>query len=133
MKSSKSPNVVEPVSGCSRLAFFDHLPRKQSVKNIDLVECDRVLHPATIKLGALYRSGIIQSDDDRVTTLIAAFSNIIKDYKTPPKKVLREDLDKSLSKQVCKFALPRSSSMPIFVLCLINVYLTLTGEQRFNI
>jgi translation initiation factor eIF-2B subunit delta len=70
-------------------------------KSIDNVEGDRILHPATIKLGSLYSKGTIQADDDRVTALVAAFCNIIQDYKTPPKKVLREDLDKYISKQVC--------------------------------
>lgn len=59
-----------------------------------------MIHPATIKLGELYSKGLIQSDDDRVSTLISAFSDIIQDYKTPPKKILREDMDKFLSKQV---------------------------------
>ena len=85
----------------NRLSLFDHLPRRQlNVKNVDSVESDRMLHPATIKLGALYSKGTIQSDDDRVTALVAVFCNIITDYKTPPKKVLREDLDKHVRAQV---------------------------------
>lgn len=84
-----------------RLSLFDHLPRRQlNVKNSDSVESDRNLHPATIKLGALYSKGTIQSDDDRVTALVAVFCNIISDYKTPPKKALREDLDKHVRAQV---------------------------------
>lgn len=102
-RSVKSVNAdVTPVTKVdNRLALFDHLPRRQvQNKNVDSVEGDKVLHPATIKLGALYCKGTIQADDDRVTALIAAFCNIIQDYKTPPKKVLREDLDKYISKQV---------------------------------
>jgi translation initiation factor eIF-2B subunit delta len=103
-KPSKAAAAAEtpiPAKADHRLALFDHLPRRQvQNKNIDSVEGDRVLHPATIKLGALYHKGTIQADDDRVTALIAAFSNIIQDYKTPPKKVLREDLDRYISKQV---------------------------------
>jgi translation initiation factor eIF-2B subunit delta len=102
-RSTKTANV-EPApapKADNRLTLFDHLPRKQQInKNIDNVEGDRILHPATIKLGALYSKGTIQADDDRVTALVAAFCNIIQDYKTPPKKVLREDLDKYISKQV---------------------------------
>jgi hypothetical protein len=48
----------------------------------------------------MFNKGQIQSDDDRVDALIRAFVKIIQDYKTPPKKVLREDLDKYISKQV---------------------------------
>jgi len=95
----------------NRLALFDHLPRRQvQNKNIDSAEGDRFLHPATLKLGALYSKGTIQADDDRVVALIAAFCNIIQDYKTPPKKVLREDLDKHISKQV-KVPLNRLQSL----------------------
>eukprot|EP01031_Cornospumella_fuschlensis_P048554 gene48554-59461_t len=33
-----------------RLALFDHLPRKLMPKDLDSVEKDRILHPATIQL-----------------------------------------------------------------------------------
>jgi len=58
------------------------------------------LHPATLKLGALYNKGLIQADDDRVAALFSLFHNLVNDYKTPPNKILREDLDKYVSKQV---------------------------------
>ena len=109
--TTKSTIGLDSSQSASRLAFFDHLPRKQNAnRNTDLVECDRILHPATIKLGGLYSKGLVLADDDRVTSLIAAFCNIIQDYKTPPKKVLREDLDKYLSKQVPSAVCVRSIS-----------------------
>mmetsp|Transcript_8740 Transcript_8740/g.12127 ORF Transcript_8740/g.12127 Transcript_8740/m.12127 type:complete len:507 (+) Transcript_8740:26-1546(+) len=94
-----------------RLALFDHLPRKQHPRNPDSIEGDRgavglgsdrtiQLHPATLKLGALYNKGLIQADDDRVAALISLFHNLVNDYKTPPNKILREDLDKYISKQI---------------------------------
>ena len=58
------------------------------------------LNPATLKLGALYNKGLIRADDDRVAALFSLFYNLITDYKTPPNKILREDLDKYISKQV---------------------------------
>lgn len=101
MKAGRTNNAAEVVSQKpERLSLFDHLPKKLPHKNSDLVESDRILHPATIKLGSLYSKGMIQADDDRVTSLVAVFCNLIQDYKTPPKKVLREDLDKYISKQV---------------------------------
>lgn len=105
MKSAKNVSATDSSlagKNDSRLALFDHLPKKQLQRNPDLAEGDRILHPTTIKLGSLYSKGIIQSDDDRVTSLVAAFCNVIQDYKTPPKKVLREDLDKHISKQVTR-------------------------------
>ena len=105
MKAGRASNAVEVVSQKpERLSLFDHLPKKLPTKNSDLVEGDRILHPATIKLGALYSKGMIQADDDRVTSLVAVFCNLIQDYKTPPKKVLREDLDKYISKQVIDYS-----------------------------
>lgn len=85
-----------------RLSFFDHLPRKQQPKSLDAIEASELqqLHPATVKLGGLFAKGIVQTDDDRVTALVAAFCSIVRDYNSPPKKVLREDLDRFISRQV---------------------------------
>jgi hypothetical protein len=83
-----------------RLALFDHLPRKQLPKDPDSVEGDRILHPATIQLGAMFSKGVIASDDDRAHALLLAFCSIIQDYNTPPNKILREDLDRYIGKQV---------------------------------
>jgi translation initiation factor eIF-2B subunit delta len=89
-------SVVMP----ARLSLFDHLPRKQSVANPFSIEGDASLHPATIKLGLLYRKGSVQSDDDRIVALLATFLNVIKDYKTPPNKNLSWDLDRHIRTQV---------------------------------
>jgi hypothetical protein len=45
----------------------------------------------------------VQSDDDRVMTLLLTFLDVIKDYKTPPNKNLSWDLDKHIRTQVTKF------------------------------
>lgn len=86
-----------------RLALFDHLSRKQTVKDPDSIEGDRILHFVTIQLGLQYNRGQIQNDDDRAQALMAAIICIITDYKTPPLKNMREDLDRYLSKQVYMF------------------------------
>ena len=85
-----------------RLALFDHLPRgKNSLATFDNLEMkERILHPATVKLGSLFSKGVILSDDDRVSALFSLFCELIHDYKTPPKKILREDLDRFVSKQI---------------------------------
>lgn len=86
-----------------RLALFDHLPRKQTPKDLDSVEADPILHPATIQLGTMLSKGTITSDDDRAHALILAFRAIVQDYSTPPNKALREDLDRFIGKQVHTF------------------------------
>jgi len=60
------------------LALFDHLQRKFPAYNIHSIESDKSLHPATTKLGLLYRYGHIRDDDDRVTALLGAFDSIIQ-------------------------------------------------------
>lgn len=106
--SSRSGGNIAPAAENSntlanqvfRLALFDHLPRKQTSKDPDLIEEDRIIHPATVHLGLMFNKGIIRADDDRAHALIAVFVQIVQDYKTPPKKILREDLDKCVCKQV---------------------------------
>ena len=58
------------------------------------------MHPATIKLGLLYRAGAVREDDDRVAALLATFCNVISDYKTPTNKSLPHDLDKHIRLQM---------------------------------
>mmetsp|Transcript_6920 Transcript_6920/g.7163 ORF Transcript_6920/g.7163 Transcript_6920/m.7163 type:complete len:435 (+) Transcript_6920:175-1479(+) len=85
------------------IALFDHLQKKhasQPSNSCDSIECDKSLHPATIKLGLLFRLGHIREDDDRVAALLAGFMVIIKDYRTPPNKSLSWDLDKHIRAQV---------------------------------
>ena len=84
----------------SRLKLFDHLPKKSNPQNQLMIESDRNLHPATVKLGELFRTGAIIDDDDRAVSLLGAFCNIIEDYKTPPNKSLSWDLDKHIKQQV---------------------------------
>lgn len=86
-----------------RLALFDHLPRKQTSKSPDSVEVDRVLHSSIVQFGTLLSRGLIVSDDDRAHALIMTFCSVIGDYSTPPNKMLREDLDRYVGKQVRYF------------------------------
>lgn len=83
------------------LALFDHLPHRITPTFQESIGGDRTLHAATIKLATLFYSGIVQEDDDRVIALIVLFSTLVQDYTTPPKRSLREDLDKYVAKQVC--------------------------------
>jgi hypothetical protein len=64
----------------------------------------------------------VQSDDDRVMTLLLTFLDVIKDYKTPPNKNLSWDLDKHIRTQVTKFCFAtvynfelKNSILPLYV------------------
>ena len=82
------------------LSLFEHLPKKFPMANLHSVEGDPSLHPATIRLGLLYRSGAVREDDDRVAALLATFCNVIQDYKTPTNNTLSRDLDKHIRTQM---------------------------------
>lgn len=83
-----------------RLTFFDHLPKMKKMDLTSEVDGDKSLHPSILQLGSMYRVGLIQEDDDRVASLLVAFCNVIRDYKTPPNKSLNWDLDKYIRNQV---------------------------------
>lgn len=93
----------QPKSGVDtgkRLTFFDHLPKMKKMDFTSEVDGDKSLHPSILQLGNMYRAGLIREDDDRVATLLVAFCNVIRDYKTPPNKSLNWDLDKYIRNQV---------------------------------
>lgn len=100
--SSTGPNAAKTVNEKYQLNLFDHLPKKSLLAgNIKLsIEKDVAIHPATTKLGCMYRTGIIRDDDDRVAALVAAFCKVIEDYTTPPNQSLNRDLDKHIKAQV---------------------------------
>jgi translation initiation factor eIF-2B subunit delta len=85
--------------------LFDQLlPKKQvgGPAQEALMDPDLTIHPATLKLGALYKHGTVRDDDDRIVALIQAFINVIDDYTLPQnnKAILRDDLDKHIKAQV---------------------------------
>lgn len=97
------PQQAAAQPSSARLALFDHLPRKAASNASELIEGDRSLHPATLKIGLMFSRGIIREDDDRVAALLATFCTIIEEYKTPTNKSLSWDLDKHIKAQVsCK-------------------------------
>lgn len=99
-KSLKHENVNSIANQVYRMALFDHLPRKQTPKDPDSVEEDRIIHSATVQLGLLYQRGVIQHDDDRAQALLTTMMRVIADYRTPPLMTFREDLDRYIVKQV---------------------------------
>ena len=63
-ESSKQPRQ----RATPKLALFDHLPTKIQDRPPS-IQSDSSIHPAIIKLGALYQTGSIQDDDDRAYAL----------------------------------------------------------------
>lgn len=94
--SNRAQHVPTP----SRLALFDHLPKPRTLTKETTIEADPSHHPAIIRLGNLFRTGIIHDDDDRACSLLVAFCNVVADYKTPQHTNLSRDLDKHIKTQV---------------------------------
>eukprot|EP01041_Mallomonas_annulata_P012341 gene12341-25966_t len=112
-KPQSQHSTVSDVKNLPHIALFDHLQRKSASlhTSITSIEGDTSLHPATIKLGALYRLGFIREDDDRVCALLSTFGIIIQDYTTPPNISLNRDLDKHITHQVQHLVECRRHSM----------------------
>lgn len=69
-------------SKAPRLALFDHLTSKlpQSALSQDTIDGDKSIHPITLKIGIMFRKGLIREDDDRVAALLSGFySQIFND------------------------------------------------------
>jgi len=96
-KVAPAPKVA---AGSSRLALFDHLPMQKALDSVNNIDSDRTLHLAVVKLGSMYRAGVLREDDDRAAALVTAFCAVIQDYSTPPNKSLSWDLDKYVRLQV---------------------------------
>ncbi|KAG5177393.1 putative translation initiation factor eIF-2B subunit delta [Tribonema minus] len=58
------------------------------------------IHPSVAALGEKYASGEIRGANARAVALLAAFRDVIRDYQTPPDKMLSWDLDKRLRPQI---------------------------------
>lgn len=99
MKSAKHA-TVSSLQQHNHLALFDHLPRQTVPSYRESMNNEKVIHPATTKIAGLYFNGSIQEDDERVIALVVLLRRVIEDYQAPPKRSLREDLDKHVSKQV---------------------------------
>jgi translation initiation factor eIF-2B subunit delta len=87
-------------SDSNRIKFFDHLISKSTLDESLRIEGKDELHPATVKLGAMFRTGVIRDDDDRVVAMLALFRYLVKDYTTPPNKTLSWDFNEYTSTQL---------------------------------
>ncbi|XP_065897705.1 translation initiation factor eIF2B subunit delta-like [Dysidea avara] len=54
------------------------------------------LHPAIVKVGLQYASGIICGSNARCIAMLAAFKKVFQDYTTPPEKELCRDLEATI-------------------------------------
>jgi translation initiation factor eIF-2B subunit delta len=110
--SSREAQQAGSTSGSSRgggpqatgkmLQLFSHLGSfkkgKDTAAAVGLGPSD--IHPAIAALGQRYASGDVRGANARAVALLAAFREVVRDYVTPPDKMLSWDLDKRLRPQI---------------------------------
>ncbi|ETV88860.1 hypothetical protein, variant [Aphanomyces astaci] len=96
-KYSKS-SVIQRTQAQKQVALFSHLPQfeRESSLSLNVGFSKAEIHPAILSLGLKYAEGKLVGGNARCVAMLTAFQQVIKDYHTPPDKVLRRDLDKTL-------------------------------------
>jgi translation initiation factor eIF-2B subunit delta len=100
--SSTSSSRGGPQATGKMLQLFSHLASfkkgKDTAAAVGLGPAD--IHPAIAALGQRYASGDVRGANARAVALLAAFREVVRDYVTPPDKMLSWDLDKRLRPQI---------------------------------
>ncbi|OQV20116.1 Translation initiation factor eIF-2B subunit delta [Hypsibius exemplaris] len=93
--SDGSTTVIEVGGALGNLGIFSHLPVPERGLNLakTLSFSSSAIHPAILKLGVQYSSGIISGSNSRCIALIHTMKQVVVDYETPRDKVLCRDLE----------------------------------------
>ncbi|CAA0814325.1 NagB/RpiA/CoA transferase-like superfamily protein [Striga hermonthica] len=96
VEKAKKRSVVKQIEARNRVELFRHLPQYEyGTRLSDLgskfFELDSV-HSAVYKVGMWYLAGDITGGNARCIAMLQAFQESIKDYTTPPEKILVRDL-----------------------------------------
>jgi len=109
--------VVSRTAVARAVPLFSHLPQYERETSLSLklkvgFSGDEI-HPAILRLGLQYASGSISGSNARCVAMLTALQQFIIDYRTPPHKLMRDDLLSKL-KPLVRFlidARPQSLSM----------------------
>jgi len=107
--------VLERTHVQKQVPLFSHLPQyeRESSFSLKVGFGHEEIHPAILRLGLQYASGIITGSNARCVGMLEAFKQFIKDYQTPPSKVLSRDLHSKVNTMI-RFLIdcrPQSLSM----------------------
>uniref|UniRef100_A0A7M4FT97 Translation initiation factor eIF2B subunit delta n=2 Tax=Crocodylus porosus TaxID=8502 RepID=A0A7M4FT97_CROPO len=77
-----------------KVNLFSHLHQYSRKKPLtqEMSIPSTVIHPAVVRLGLQYSSGLINGSNTRCIALLQAFKQVIRDYSTPPNEELSRDL-----------------------------------------
>ncbi|XP_008776419.2 translation initiation factor eIF-2B subunit delta-like [Phoenix dactylifera] len=96
VEKAKRRAVVNQSEARNRVELFRHLP--QYIHGTQLPDLESKffqldpMHPSVYKVGLQFLSGDISGGNARCIAMLLAFQEAIKDYSTPPEKVLVRDL-----------------------------------------
>ncbi|KAL5217264.1 hypothetical protein ABZP36_017948 [Zizania latifolia] len=104
VEKAKKRAIVNQSEARNRVELFRHLPQYAHGTQLPGLESKffqlEPMHPSVYKVGLQYLSGEVSGGNGRCIAMLLAFKEAIKDYITPPKKVLTRDLTAKISSYV---------------------------------
>lgn len=104
VEKAKKRAVVKQTEARNRVELFRHLPQYEHGTQLPDLESKffqlEPMHPAVYKVGLRYLTGDICGGNARCIAMLQAFQEAIKDYTTPPEKVLGRDLTAKIGSYV---------------------------------
>lgn len=92
----KSPTKSAPLH---RVKLFNHLYADKTIPPIDALSSTK-MHPAIVRLGTQYASGIVKGSNARCLAFMNAMKLLVNDYERPSQKDYTRGLDEYID--VCK-------------------------------
>ncbi|XP_068305777.1 uncharacterized protein [Pyrus communis] len=115
VEKAKRRAVVNQIEAKNRVELFRHLPQYERGTQLPDLESKFFqldpMHPAIYKVGLKYLAGEISGGNARCIAMLQAFQEAIRDYSTPPEKVLVRDLTAKVSSYVSFFTQCRPLSI----------------------
>jgi translation initiation factor eIF-2B subunit delta len=98
VKAMKGKMGMQRPQSQKQVPLFSHLQQVESVGSLSMNVgfSKNEIHPAILKLGLKYEARLICGANARCVAMLIAFKEVIKDYSTPPNKMLSWDMDKRL-------------------------------------
>ncbi|KAM7479750.1 hypothetical protein LguiA_027963 [Lonicera macranthoides] len=104
VEKAKKRAVVKQTEATNRVELFRHLPQYERGTQLPDLESKFFqldpMHPSVYKVGLQYIAGDIVGGNARCIAMLQAFREVIKDYSTPPGKILSRDLTAKINNYI---------------------------------
>ncbi|XP_059661639.1 uncharacterized protein LOC132307791 [Cornus florida] len=101
VEKAKRHAIVKQTEARNRVELFRHLPQYEHGTQLPELESKFFqldpMHPAVYKVGMQYLAGDVFGGNARCVAMLQAFQEAIKDYSTPPEKILARDLSSKVN------------------------------------